>query len=174
MEKHDYNLYQMNIDQIQRYLPHRAPFLYVDKILEIHPHGDLNDLSAGNMVGIRVISQKNVTFNEAHFRGHFPGLAIVPGVLIIESMAQTASFSLYPYVLKNLEQFARHFQCVLVGVDGARFRKPVIPGDVMLITSVVTKCRGKLWMFKCEVTANQQTVAEASLLANLVSGKEVL
>ncbi|CAM6054194.1 unnamed protein product [Sphagnum tenellum] len=84
-------------------------------------------------VGTRVVALKCVTVNEPYFQGHFPGFAIVPGVLIIETMAQTASFSVYPSIAKNIDRLAKDFRCILVGVDGARFRKPVVPGDCMRI-----------------------------------------
>ncbi len=164
--------YRLNIDQIRRYLPHASPFLLVDRILEIHPTGDLDDLSPQTKPGIKVIGQKNISYNEPYFQGHFPTFSILPGVLIIETMAQVASFSLYPYLERDLEKLAREFQCILVGVDGVRFRKPVIPGDCLKIESVVTKCRGKLWAFRCEATVDGQRVAEADILANLISAAE--
>lgn len=161
--------YTLNVDQIQKFLPHRAPFLMVDRILDIRPKGSLTDLSPANMTGTQVTGLKNLSFNEPYFRGHFPGFAIFPGVLMIEAMAQTASFSVYPYVEKDLEKFTRDFQCILVGVDGVRFRKPSVPGDSVKIETTVTKCRGKLWAFTCEATVDGQKVAEAELLANMIS-----
>jgi len=83
-------------------------------------------------------------------------------------MAQTASFSLYPYLARDIDRLSRDFQCILVGVDGARFRKPVIPGDQVRFESVVTRCRGKLWGFHVEATVGDQRVAEADILANLL------
>ncbi len=159
----------LNVDQIQKFLPHRAPFLMVDRIVEIRPHGDLSDLSPANMIGTQVIGLKNLSFNEPFFQGHFPGFAIFPGVLMIEAMAQTASFSMYPYVEKDLARFTRDFQCILVGVDGARFRKPCAPGDSLKIQTTVTKCRGRVWAFSCEASVDGQKVAEAELMANMVS-----
>jgi 3-hydroxyacyl-[acyl-carrier-protein] dehydratase len=161
--------YKMNVDQIQKLLPHRAPFLMIDRILEIHPNGSLEDRSPANMIGTRVIGLKNASFNEPHFQGHFPGFAIMPGVLMIEAMAQTASFSIYPYIEKDLERFVRDFQCILVGVDGVRFRKPVTPGDSIRIESKVAKCRGRLWSFECFCTVDGQKVSEAEILANIGS-----
>jgi 3-hydroxyacyl-[acyl-carrier-protein] dehydratase len=119
-------------------------------------------------VGTKVVALKNVSFNEAYFQGHFPGFAIVPGVLIMESMAQTASFSLYPHMRSELEKYRGKFQCILVGVEGARFRRPVVPGDTLRIESVVTKTRGRLWAFQCVATVDGQKAAEAEILANLV------
>src|SRR6478609_8230282 len=93
--------YRLNVDQIQKFLPHRQPFLLVDRILEIHPTGDLTDVSPSGKVGTRVVGLKNVSFNEPYFQGHFPGFAILPGVLLIEIMAQVASFSLYPFFMHS-------------------------------------------------------------------------
>lgn len=163
------NPYQLNVDQIQKFLPHRAPFLLVDRVLEIHPSGPLRDLTSNGKVGTKVVAMKAVSFNESYFQGHFPGFAIVPGVLILETMAQTASFSVYPYMAHDLENLARAFQCILIGVDEARFRRPVVPGDVMRIETEVTKCRGKLWAFDCHVSIEGQRVADAQILANLVA-----
>jgi 3-hydroxyacyl-[acyl-carrier-protein] dehydratase len=166
------NRYRLNVDQIRAYLPHRQPFLLVDRILEIHPKGDLDDLTWNeSKAGIRVVAVKNVSYNEPCFQGHFPSFSILPGVLIIESMAQVASFSLYPYLKEGV---AKEFQCILVGVDGARFRRPVTPGDTLRIETTVTKCRGKLWAFRAEATVDGQKVAEADILANLITKSEGL
>jgi 3-hydroxyacyl-[acyl-carrier-protein] dehydratase len=166
--------FRLSIERIQEFLPHRAPFLLVDRVLEIHPTGDLNDLSSNNKTGTRVVAIKNVTFNEGFFQGHFPGFAIMPGVLITETMAQTASFSLYPYMYRELEKYRGKFQCILVGVESARFRKPVVPGDTLRIESTVSKTRGKLWAFSCQATVDGQKVAEAEILANLVFSDDVV
>ena len=166
------NPYRLGIDQIQKFLPHRQPFLLIDRVLEIHPTGDLDDLSNGK-IGTKVIALKNVSFNEPCFAGHFPGFAILPGVLLVEIMAQAASFSVYPYMMKDGEKKGGDFQCILVGVDNARFRKPVVPGDTLRIETTVTKCRGRLWAFQCVVLVEGLKVAEADIIANLVSGTEV-
>ncbi len=163
------NPYRLNINQIQRFLPHRAPFLLIDRILEIHPVGDLDAAPPVAQVGTRVVALKNITFNEPYFQGHFPGFSIVPGVLILEMMAQAASFSVYPNMEKDMDRLCRDFQCILVGVDGARFRKPVVPGDSLKIETQVTKCRGKLWAFQCTVSVEGHRVAEAEILANLIA-----
>ena len=162
--------YSLSIDQIQKYLPHRPPFLLIDRILEIQPVGDLNDPNPSSKIGTKVVGIKNVSFNEPFFTGHFPGFAIMPGVLLIESMAQTASFSLYPYIEQDASKFNREFQCILVGVEHARFRRQVTPGDTVRIESTVTKCRGRLWAFHTEAFVQGQIVAEADLLANLMPG----
>lgn len=163
------NRYRLGIEQIQKYLPHRYPFLLVDRILEIHPVGDVKDLSYQTKIGIRVVGQKNVSFNEPFFQGHFPGYAIMPGVLVLEAMAQSACFSLYPYLEHDLESLAKDFQTILVGADNVRWRKPIVPGDTVRFESIVTKARGKLWGFSCKASVDGQIAAEADLLANLVS-----
>jgi 3-hydroxyacyl-[acyl-carrier-protein] dehydratase len=162
------NSYRLNIEQIQRFLPHRSPFLLVDRILEIHTIGNYADEPFPYApVGTKVVGIKNVSFNEAYFQGHFPSFPILPGVLIIETMAQVASFSVYPNILKDIDRLSREFQCILLGVDGARFRKPVVPGDTLRVETEVVKCRGKLWAFQCTAFVDGQKVAEAEVLANL-------
>lgn len=163
------NPYLLNINQIQRFLPHRTPFLLVDRILEIHPAGSIDEPPPSARVGTKVIAIKNVSYNEPYFQGHFPGFAILPGVLLIETMAQAASFSVYPGMVKDLDRLSKEFQCILVGVDNARFRRPVVPGDTLRIETEVVKCRGKLWAFQCTATVDGNKVAEAELMANLVA-----
>ena len=165
------NPYSLDINQIQKFLPHRAPFLLVDRILEIHYKGSFDEPAPHAPVGTRVVGLKNVSFNEPYFQGHFPGFAILPGVLILETMAQVASFSVYPSMQKTLGQLSGDFQCILVGIDSARFRKPVVPGDTLRIETEVLKCRGRLWAFQCIALVDGQKVAEAEVLANIVSSR---
>lgn len=166
--------YQIGIDEIRKFLPHRAPFLLVDRILDIMPMGDLSDREPGpSKVGTKVIGIKNISYGESCFQGHFPEFSIFPGVWIIESMAQVASFSLYPYFMQDVGKLSREFQCILVGVDGVRFRRPVVPGDTLKTESVVTKCRGKIWAFHTFCTVDGERVAEADLLANLIIKSEI-
>ena len=181
------NPYHLNINQIQKFLPHRAPFLLLDRVLEIHPVGHLDAPPPFAQVGTRVVALKNVSYNEPYFQGHFPGFAILPGVLILETMAQAASFSVYPSMVaglssekginqnedQDINRLTRNFQCILVGVDHARFRRPVLPGDSMRIETEVVKCRGKLWAFQCTASVDGQKVAEAEILANLIAAESV-
>ncbi len=163
------NRYRLGIDQIRKYLPHRAPFLLIDRVLEIHPSGDLSDRrSNSSKEGTRVVALKNVTYNEPFFMGHFPGFAVMPGVLITEAMAQAAIFSLYPYFESAIEELSRDFKCILLGINDGRFRGPVGPGDTRRGESFVKKCRGKLWVFDVKATVEGKTVAEAELMAHLV------
>lgn len=159
--------FRLGIDQIRKFLPHRAPFLLVDRILEIQPVGDQRTIGGPDKVGTKVVGVKCVSFNEPQFQGHFPNYSILPGVYILECMAQVSSFSVYPALADDLERMTKQFQCILVGVDGARFRRPVVPGDVMRVETVVTKCRSSLWVFDCSAMVDGQKVAEAQLIANL-------
>ena len=169
MEKSSYYLEQK---QIQEFLPHRQPFLLVDRILEISGPNPMDDENVKNKVGIKVIGQKNVTINEPFFQGHFPEFPIMPGVLIVEAMAQVASFAMYPLMIKKIREAKDRFQCALVGVDNARFRHPVTPGDVLRFETEVSACRTSLWSFACRAYVEGKLVAEANLLANLVSASQ--
>lgn len=159
------NQFRLGSDEIQKFLPHRYPFLFVDRILSIDPVYDANGATT---VGTKVAGLKNITVSEGVFQGHFPGFSIFPGALIIETMAQVSSFGFYPNFRKSGTDLAHNFQCILVGVDQARFRKPVTPGDSLRIESEVTRQRGMLWGFRCEAYVGTQLVAEAEIMANLV------
>lgn len=170
MEKPHYHLEQK---EIQGFLPHRAPFLLVDRILSITGPLPMDDANLKNRIGIKVTGLKNVSINEPFFQGHFPGTPIMPGVLIIETMAQIASFSMYPR-LQALSKLNgdESFQCLLVGVDGARFRHPVIPGDTLKIETNCVSCRSNVWTFECEAFVGEKRVAEAKLMANIIASSE--
>ena len=143
----------IEIDEILTLLPHNYPFLLVDRIEEFEPEK-------------RIVGLKNVTFNEPFFPGHFPGKPIMPGVLIVEAMAQTGgilAFKSYPG-LKGDVRF--------IGIDEARFRRPVIPGDQLRLVLEVIKHRREIWVFKGEAFVDGKKVAEAQLMATLQSNKE--
>ncbi len=145
----------IEINEIQRLLPHAFPFLLVDRVLEYEP-------------GKRIVGLKNVTFNEPFFPGHFPGKPIMPGVLIIEALAQTAgilAFKSHPQ-LKGDVRF--------VGIDGARFRRPVTPGDQMKLVLEVVKHRRGMWVFDAQAFVDGKKVAEAQLMAVLQQNEESL
>ncbi len=129
--------------EIKKRLKHRYPFLMIDRILELEE-------------GKRCVALKNVTYNEPYFQGHFPESPILPGVLIIEALAQTggiAGFSLY----KNAEQEITF----LAGVDKVKFRKPVIPGDQLILKSEFLKRKLNIWMLKGEAFVDDELVAKA-------------
>ncbi len=164
--------YQLDIRKIQEFLPHRYPFLMVDRILDITGPGPLDSDESKTKIGIKVRGVKNVTMNEPYFTGHFPDLPIMPGVQIIEAMAQVASFSIYPTYMKRKAEFDDGFQCFLVGVDNARFRAPVTPGDVLVVETEVTMSRSTMWGFHVRGTVDGKLVAEADLLANILMSRK--
>ena len=137
-----------NIDEIKGLIPHRYPFLLIDKVIDI-----VKNQSA---TGI-----KNVTVNEPFFTGHFPSSPVVPGVLQIESMAQTAAV----LVAKSLNISDTTALVLLTTIDKAKFRKPVVPGDVMSLAISVQKMRNKLWKFEGEVIVNSQKMSECEFSA---------
>ena len=138
----------LDIDEIQKYLPHRYPFLLVDRILEMEPE--------------RVVGIKNVTFNEPFFTGHFPDFPVMPGVLIVEAMAQTAGVQ----VLSTMPD--RHKKLVLlVAIENARFRRPVRPGDTLRMEMAVIKRKASVAKFAGKATVDGQVVAEVEVMCKL-------
>ena len=141
-------LVSVDIQRILEMIPHRYPFLLIDKVVDI--------ATGESATGI-----KNVTMNEPQFTGHFPEQPIMPGVLIIESMAQTAAI----LVVQTLGEDAEGKLVYFMSIDNARFRKPVVPGDVMHIHVKKKQSRGPVWKFESEVRVNDQVVAEATIAA---------
>ncbi len=140
----------MDVNEIQRIIPHRYPFLLVDSILELDP--------ARKIVGI-----KNVSINEPFFQGHFPGAPVMPGVLIVEAMAQVAAVM----VLKEIAD--RENKLVYFsGIDRARFRQPVVPGDQIRIVVEVIKMRPRHGKLKAEAYVKEKLVAEAEIFSTIV------
>ncbi|HEY8279756.1 MAG TPA: 3-hydroxyacyl-ACP dehydratase FabZ [Bdellovibrionota bacterium] len=153
--------------QIMSFLPHRYPFLFVDRIISVEvpysPDGKLQQ------VGTRVVGIKNATINEPYFTGHFPKLPITPGVVIIETMAQISSFAIMPWLKVDKDmRILSKFDLRLAGVDNTRFRRPFSPGECLKITIDVTKQRGPIWGFKCHGEVDGQPVVEADVLASAV------
>jgi 3-hydroxyacyl-[acyl-carrier-protein] dehydratase len=140
-----------DIAKVMHAIPHRYPFLLIDRVVEI-----VKDTSA---VGI-----KNVTINENFFQGHFPAMPVMPGVLIIESMAQTAAV----LVVATLGDDAAGKLVYFMTVDGAKFRKPVTPGDQMRVQVVKDRRRGNVWKFACEAKVDGVTCAEATIAAMIL------
>ncbi|MCL3880680.1 3-hydroxyacyl-ACP dehydratase FabZ [Marivita sp. GX14005] len=143
-------LLRADIQLIQRILPHRYPFLLVDRVEQID--------GTQSALGI-----KNVTMNEPHFQGHFPGMPIMPGVTIIEAMAQTAAVM----VGTTLEMADKEMKVYFMAIDKCKFRRKVIPGDVleMRLTTLRGKPGGKVWKFGGEATVGGEMAAEAEFSA---------
>jgi beta-hydroxyacyl-ACP dehydratase FabZ len=141
---------EIRIDEILKILPHRYPFLLVDRILEVE-------------AGKRVVGIKNVTFNEEFFQGHFPGNPVMPGVLVLEAMAQVSAFGLLGVVPDRERKLL-----YLSGVDRCKFRRPVVPGDQLRIEAEILSLRPRVC--KCRATAKVDGAlcAEAELLSVLV------
>ena len=141
----------IDIGDLLRMLPHRYPFLLVDRIQAID-----DDNSA---IGI-----KNVTVNEPHFQGHFPGTPVMPGVLIVEAMAQTAG-AICLWKMRTGKPSLVYFMMI----DNARFRKPVVPGDRLELHVKKLKHRGNIWKYACEAIVDGNRVAEAEITAMMTA-----
>ena len=138
----------VDVIRIMEMIPHRFPMLLVDKVIDMIP-----DKSA---TGI-----KNVTINEQYFQGHFPTRPVVPGVMIIESMAQTAAV----LVVQTLGADSEGKLVYFMTIENARFRRPIVPGDQMLVYVEKTKSRGPVWRFSSKVMVDGQLAAEANYAA---------
>ncbi len=138
-------------EEIRNYLPHRYPFLMVDKVISYELDKSITAI-------------KNVTFNEPFFQGHFPDNPIMPGVLIIEAMAQTAAL-LGCISMPKPKDGTLYY---LVGVDNTRFKRPVVPGDQLVLEAIFEKVRKNIWKFKAKATVDGQLVASADLLTTVM------
>ncbi len=139
-----------DIDLIQRIIPHRYPFLLVDRVVDIDSEKSATGL-------------KNVTFNEPHFQGHFPGTPIMPGVTIIEAMAQTAAVMVG--VAQDLAD--KNFLIYFMAIDKAKFRRKVVPGDVLKLHVETQRGGSKIWKFKGRAEVEDDLAAEAEFTAML-------
>jgi 3-hydroxyacyl-[acyl-carrier-protein] dehydratase len=143
----------LNVQQIEKLLPHRYPFLLVDRVIELEK-------------GKRIVALKCVTMNEPFFTGHFPGTPVMPGVLIIEALAQTAAILA---LVGMTEEERKGKVTYFMGIDGARFRKPVVPGDRLELSVEVVKAKGAVLKVKGEAKVDGQVVAEAEIMAMLAN-----
>ncbi len=139
----------MDINEIMRLLPHRYPFLLVDRVLECEE-------------GQRIKAVKNVTLNEPFFQGHFPGYPVMPGVLVIEAMAQVSA--ILAYVTRGERHDARSL-LFFAGIDDARFKRPVFPGDQLVLESVELNVVRSVFKFAARASVGGELVAEARLMA---------
>jgi beta-hydroxyacyl-ACP dehydratase FabZ len=143
-----------DIQGIMNLLPHRYPFLLVDRVLEL-------------VEGEKVVALKNVTINEPFFQGHFPGQPVMPGVLIIEAMAQVGGILAYETAAPENRDRLIYF----MGMDKVRFRKPVVPGDQIIFEAKILKFRSKVAKMSGSATVDGQLAAEAELMASFGGGK---
>ncbi len=138
----------MDINEIKEYLPHRYPFLLVDRVEEI-------------VLGESIVAFKNVTANEPFFNGHFPELPIMPGVLILEAMAQAAGILGFKTVDKKPSDGSIYY---FVGCDNARFKRKVIPGDRLKLEASIKSTRRGIYKFDCKASVDDEFVCSATIL----------
>ncbi|MBI3141011.1 MAG: 3-hydroxyacyl-ACP dehydratase FabZ [Rhodocyclales bacterium] len=141
----------MDIHQILEHLPHRYPFLLVDRVLEVVP-------------GSRIVALKNVTVNEPFFPGHYPHHPVMPGVLIIEALAQTAAILSFKTLGGKPDDKSVYY---FVGIDGARFKRPVSPGDQMILEVSIQANKRGIWKFAAQAKVDGQVAAEADLMCTV-------
>ena len=137
-----------DVRKVMEYLPHRYPFLMIDKVV---------DYQAGE----RLLAVKNVTYNEPQFTGHFPHNPIMPGVLVIEALAQATGLLSMKTLTDRGEDFGEYY---LVGIDNARFKRSVVPGDQLMIEAVFKKNRRNIWSFSASATVEGELVVSADIM----------
>ena len=142
---------KLNIKDILDTLPHRYPFILVDKVLELIPNSK-----------IRAI--KNVTINEEFFIGHFPHYPVMPGVLIIEALAQAAGILSFKSMNESANEESLYF---FVGIDNCRFKRPVGPGDILALNVQIEKVKGGVWKYQATAEVEQKVCAQAQLMCAL-------
>ena len=141
---------EMDIRAVLGYLPHRYPFLMIDRVRECEP-------------GKRIVAIKCVSFNEPYFQGHFPNRPIMPGVLILEAMAQAGGILAFRTESGKPDENSVYY---LAGIDEARFKKPVIPGDLLEIEVTLVRTLRGIWKFACVARVDASVVAEARILCS--------
>lgn len=145
----------LDVEQIKKLLPHRAPFLFVERLTDIVP----NESAVGH---------KAVSFNEPHFQGHFPDYAVMPGVLIVEAMAQTAG----ALVVHSMGRNSPSRKVYFMTIDKARFRRPVKPGDLLRFPVKALRRRGPVWRFEGHAYVGDELCAEAEFSAMIFDDNE--
>ena len=139
---------EINIEEIQELLPHRYPMLFVDRVTEI-------------VLGDSISAYKNITTNEPFFMGHFPGKQVMPGVLIVEAMAQASGILGFKTMDKKPEDGSIYY---FVGADNLRFKRPAVPGDKLILNSKVVTNKKGIWKFDCNAMVESELVAKATIL----------
>lgn len=147
----------LDTEAIQKILPHRPPFLLVDRVVLLEP-------------GKRLVAWKGVTMNEPFFVGHFPGKPVMPGVLILEALAQACGL----LAMKSIgaDEDVKDKVTFLMSIDGARFRRPVVPGDRLELHAEIVKRKGAIWRQKGTAVVDGQPVAEAEFMAMLADREQ--
>ena len=141
----------MDIQAILKQLPHRYPFLLVDRVQELERN-------------TRIKAIKNVTFNEPFFTGHFPGRPVMPGVLILEALAQAAGLLAFDAMGQVPDENNIYY---FVGIDSARFTRPVVPGDQLVLEITIDRVRGGIWKFNAVASVEGEVAAEAQLMCTM-------
>jgi 3-hydroxyacyl-[acyl-carrier-protein] dehydratase len=141
----------MDIHRILKRLPHRYPFLLVDRVLEFEKN-------------VRIKALKNVTINEPFFGGHFPARPVMPGVLMLEALAQTAA--LLSFESMDVEQ-GDDMVVYFVGIDGARFKRPVEPGDQLILEASIERAKSGIYKYKTRASVGSETAVEAELMCTM-------
>jgi 3-hydroxyacyl-[acyl-carrier-protein] dehydratase len=156
MTKHASHAVILDVEGIQKLLPHRPPFLLVDRVVEFEANK-------------RLVGWKGVTMNEPFFPGHFPGHPVMPGVLILEALAQAGAL----LAIMSIGPEAADKITYLMGIDGAKFRRPVVPGDRLELHVEVAKQKGAVWKETAKAIVDGHVVAEAEFMAMLADREEV-
>ena len=141
----------MDIHAILKQLPHRYPFLLVDRVVELESNK-------------RIRAIKNVTFNEPYFMGHFPGRPVMPGVLMLEALAQAAGLLAFDAMGQVPDENNIYY---FVGIDSARFKRPVEPGDQLILEASIDRVRGGIWKFKGGARVGEEVACEAELMCTM-------
>ena len=141
----------LDIHQILKKLPHRYPILLVDRVLELEKHK-------------RILALKNVTINEPFFMGHFPHRPVMPGVMILEALAQAAALLSFESTGKQVDD---NTVVYFVGIDGARFKRPVEPGDQLMLEASIERAKAGIYKYKARASVGGETAAEAELMCTV-------
>jgi 3-hydroxyacyl-[acyl-carrier-protein] dehydratase len=147
---------EMDVHEVLAHLPQRFPFLMVDRVLECEP-------------GKRIVALKNVSVNEPFFPGHFPHRPVMPGVLILEAMAQAAGILVFKTMNAVPDESSVYYYA---GIDNARFKKPVVPGDQLLVEVAIIASKRGIWKFGCSARVDGGVVAEADILCTVRAAPE--
>jgi 3-hydroxyacyl-[acyl-carrier-protein] dehydratase len=145
----------LTVEDIKKLLPHRAPFLFIERLTDIVPNESAT-------------AYKAVSYNEPHFQGHFPNFSVMPGVLIVEAMAQAAG----ALVMHSLGWTAENRRVFFMTIDNARFRKPVTPGDMLRMPVKAIRRRGPVWKFSGQAFVDDVLCAEAEFSAMIAEGAD--